>query len=119
MKLPSRILISLCPFLFVPYAFAGKKALYFDDAETVGKGKYQVENYLSYIKNKEGTESSYIFNFTYGLGEKTDAALNIPIGYLRTHGNVSKNQVSFAIKPYIGIPVKKEAFLVKVALPMV
>ena len=125
MNLSSRVLIVLFPFLLVSYAFAGKKVLYFDDAETVGKGKYQMENYLSYLRNKRDAEGSYIFNFTYGLGERTDAALNIPIGYLRSHGNINfdisdpsfeikhkfyeKEKASLAIKPYISIPVKKES----------
>lgn len=109
----------------VIFAFAGKKALIWDDTETLGKGNSQNENYFFYTKNCSERDGSYIFNFTYGYNDKTDIALNIPVGYLKSYENTysdmadpffevkyrffeSKN-INFAIKPFVGIPVKRES----------
>ncbi|MFN3813018.1 MAG: transporter [Aquificaceae bacterium] len=112
-------------FLPIPYSLAGKKALYWDDTETLGKGKYQVENYLFYTKEKDGKKGSYIFNLTYGLSPRIDIALNVPVGYLKVYGNTysdmadpffelkykfyKKKELSFAIKPYFSIPFNKHS----------
>ncbi len=106
-------------------SFAGKNALIWDDAETAGKGNYQVENYLFYTKDKEEKEASYIFNLTFGYNDNTDLAINIPFGYLKTYENTysdvsdpffelkhrfyDKENLKFSIKPFISIPVKKES----------
>lgn len=106
-------------------AYAGKKALIWDDTETLGTGNYQNENYFFYKKSVEEKEGSYIFNFTYGGNDKTDLAINIPVGYLKNYENVysdisdpfveikyrfyEKDGLKFAIKPFLGIPVKKDS----------
>jgi hypothetical protein len=111
--------------LFSVNAFAGKKALIWDDTETLGTGNYQNENYFFYKKSVEEREGSYIFNFTYGYNDKTDLAVNIPFGYLKNYENVysdisdpfveikyrfyQKDGLKFAIKPYVSIPVKKDS----------
>lgn len=111
--------------LSVQCAVAGKKALYWDDAETLGKGKYQTENYFFYIREKDNVKGSYIFNFSYGLSPNVDIALNVPIGYLKAYGNTysdmadpffelkyklyEKDSVKFAIKPFVGLPIKKSS----------
>ncbi|WP_028949998.1 transporter [Sulfurihydrogenibium subterraneum] len=106
-------------------AFAGKKALIWDDTETLGTGNYQNENYFFYKKHTDESDGSYIFNFTYGYNDKTDLALNIPFGYLKNYENAysdisdpfvevkyrffEKDGLKFAIKPFLGIPVKKDS----------
>jgi len=112
-------------FIFSTNAFAGKKALIYDDTETLGTGNYQNENYLFYKKDIEESDGSYIFNFTYGWNDKTDLAINIPFGYLKNYENTysdisdpsieikykffEKDNLKFAIKPFLGIPVKKDS----------
>ncbi|MFN3869877.1 MAG: transporter [Aquificaceae bacterium] len=116
------LLFSLFPFSLT---FAGKKALYWDDTETLGKGRYQIENYFFYTKTKEDSKGSYIFNFTYGLKPKVDIAVNVPFGYLKAYGNTysdmedpsfelkykfyERKDLSFAIKPFISVPVNKNS----------
>ncbi len=109
----------------LPLSFAGKKSLYWDDTETLGEGRYQVENYLFYTKTKEDSRGSYIFNFTYGLKSKVDIAVNVPFGYLKAYGNTysdmedlsfelkykfyEKKDLSFAVKPFISLPFNKNS----------
>ncbi len=125
MKKASYLLTISLIFGSYEYSFAGKKALIWDDTETVGKGNYQVENYFFYTKDVEEKEGSYIFNFTFGYNDKTDLAVNIPFGYLKTYENTysdisdpffeikyrfyEKDNLKFSIKPFISIPVKKES----------
>ncbi|GAB6071867.1 hypothetical protein JCM14244_02440 [Venenivibrio stagnispumantis] len=106
-------------------AFAGKKVLIYDDTETLGTGNYQNENYLIYKKDIEESEGNYTFNFTYGWNDKTDLAINIPFEYLKNyedvHSDISdpsieikyrffeKDNLKFAMKPFLGIPVKKDS----------
>ncbi|MDM7274127.1 hypothetical protein [Sulfurihydrogenibium azorense] len=78
---------SLVVLTLVTSSFAGKKALIWDDTETLGTGNYQNENYFFYKKYTDETDGSYIFNFTYGYNDKTDIALNVPFGYLKNYEN--------------------------------
>lgn len=119
------IVASLVVLTLVTSSFAGKKALIWDDTETLGTGNYQNENYFFYKKYTDETDGSYIFNFTYGYNDKTDIALNVPFGYLKNYENAysdisdpfvevkyrfyEKNGLKFAIKPFLGIPVKKDS----------
>ncbi|WP_345780593.1 transporter [Sulfurihydrogenibium sp.] len=111
--------------LFSLKVYAGKKALIWDDTETLGTGNSQNENYFFYKKTMDEKEGSYIFNFTYGANDKTDIALNVPFGYLKNYENVytdisdpsvevkyrfyEKDGIKFAIKPFLGIPVKHDS----------
>jgi len=119
------LIYSLSVLIIPSFAFAGKKALIWDDAETLGTGNSQNENYFFYTKNTEDREGSYIFNFTYGYNDKTDIALNIPFGYLKNYENTysdisdpfvevkyrffERENLKFAIKPFLGIPVKRDS----------
>ena len=121
----SFLVYTLIATIIPSFAFAGKKALIWDDAETVKAGNSQIENYFFYTKNKREREGSYIFNFTYGYNDKTDIALNIPFGYLKNYENTysdisdpsvevkyrffERENLKFAIKPFLGIPVKKDS----------
>ena len=109
------------------FAFAGKKALIWDDAETVGKSNLQVENYFTYTKNKEEKEGEYVFNFTYGYNDKTDLAINVPFGFKYLNSDkdekfdiadpfveikyrfFEKENIKFSLKPFLGIPVSKNS----------
>lgn len=119
-------IITLALLTFSSFSFAGKKALIWDDTETLGKGNYQNENYFFYTKrNTFEKEGSYIFNLTYGYNDKTDLALNIPVGYVKNFENTYSDvadpffevkyrffegeNVNFAIKPFIGIPINKDS----------
>ncbi|MCX7760759.1 MAG: transporter [Hydrogenothermaceae bacterium] len=120
------IRLAVAIFVFLQsYAYAGKKALIWDDTETLGTSNSQNENYFFYTDNLGEKEGSYIFNFTYGYNDLTDVAINIPVGYLESYENTysdmadpfvevkyrffDKNGVKFAIKPYLGYPIKKHS----------
>lgn len=106
-------------------SYAGKKALIWDDTETLGTGNSQNENYFFYTSNIAEKDGSYIFNFTYGYNDKTDIAVNIPFGYLKSFENTysdmadpffeikyrfyNREGLKFAIKPFIAIPIKKSS----------
>ncbi|MCX7737898.1 MAG: transporter [Hydrogenothermaceae bacterium] len=124
--LAKRIILSFLCLLTVFYPVkAGKKALIWDDTETLGTSNSQNENYFFYTKNLSEIDGSYIFNFTYGYNDKTDIAMNIPFGYLKSFENTysdmgdpffevkyrfyEKNSLKLAIKPFVGIPVKRES----------
>ena len=76
-RLKSTLLLfsSLCLF---EYAHAGKKILISEDAQTLGKGGFQNENYLS---RKEPKTTEYTFNLSYGLMDRVDVGLNFPFQY--------------------------------------
>ncbi|MGC8942333.1 MAG: hypothetical protein ACP5KF_06700 [Sulfurihydrogenibium sp.] len=115
----------IIPLLLSTNAFAGKKALIWDDTETLGTGNSQNENYFFYKKSVDERDGSYIFNFTYGANDKTDIAINIPFGYVKNYENVysdisdpslevkyrffEKDGLKFAIKPFLGLPLKKDS----------
>jgi len=75
MKLRVFLLSSL---LLFSSAHAGKKILLFEDAETLGKGGFQSEHYLS---RQEPRTTAYTFTLSYGLLEKVDVGLNLPFEY--------------------------------------
>ena len=78
-RLKSTLLLSLSFCLF-EYAYAGKKILIFEDAQTLGKGGFQNENYLT---RKEPKTTEYTFNLTYGLMDRVDVGLNFPFKYTK------------------------------------
>lgn len=119
------VLSFLVVLIYFSISFAGKKALIWDDTETLGTGNSQNENYFFYTKNMGEKDGSYIFNFTYGYNDETDLAINIPFGYLKSFENTysdvgdpfvevkyrffQKDGLKLAIKPFLGIPVKRES----------
>jgi len=72
------ILFLFLSFCLFEYAHAGKKILISEDAETLGKGGFQNENYLS---RKEQKTTEYTFNLTYGLLDKVNVGLSISFEY--------------------------------------
>ncbi|WP_448587705.1 hypothetical protein [Thermocrinis sp.] len=85
-------IVVLCFLLLFGYSFAGKKVLIFEDAETLGKGGLQNENY---IIRQEPRTTEYTFNLTYGLLEKVDLGLNVPLVYVE---KLETNNLSLDLK---------------------
>lgn len=106
-------------------SFGGKKALIWDDTDTMGTGHTQNENYFFYTKDISQRDGSYVLNITYGLNDLGDLAVNVPFGYMRIvettytdfadpsieykHRFYDNGNLKFALKPVVAIPVKPDS----------
>lgn len=93
------IVVSVVTF-FSGTAFAVRPPLLTDDAETIGKGKFELEFNGEYSHNSEGgvteKETAIESALTYGITDKVDAVLTVPYKFIREKGEETLSSDGFS-----------------------